>query len=72
MKDRIVYGVATISAKGQLAVPVNIRRELGLKEGDKVIILKRKDNAGFSFIRIEMMDKLMDRLRTDDEFFKKL
>jgi AbrB family looped-hinge helix DNA binding protein len=72
MKDRIVYGVATISAKGQLAVPVNIRRELGLNEGDQVIILKRKDNAGFSFIRIEMMDRLMDRLRTDDEFFEKL
>jgi AbrB family looped-hinge helix DNA binding protein len=72
MKDKIVYGVATISAKGQLAVPVNIRRELGLNEGDQVIILKRKDNAGFSFIKIEMMDRLMDRLRTDDGFFEKI
>jgi AbrB family looped-hinge helix DNA binding protein len=72
MKDKIVYGVATISAKGQLAVPVNIRRELGLNEGDQVILLKRKDSAGFSFIKIEMMDRLMDRLRTDDEFFGKL
>lgn len=72
MKDKVVYGVATISAKGQLAVPINIRRELNLKSGDKVIIVKRRDNAGFSFIKLDMMDKLMDKLRTDDKFFIKL
>lgn len=72
MKDQIVYGIATISDKGQIAIPVYIRKELNLNKGDKVIIIKRKDNAGFDFIKLEMMNKLMDKLRTDDKFFDKI
>jgi AbrB family looped-hinge helix DNA binding protein len=29
--------VATLSSKGQLTVPLEVRRQLGLKQGDKVI-----------------------------------
>ena len=36
--------LARISANGQITVPVEIRRELKLKEGDKVIFFK-KDNG---------------------------
>jgi AbrB family looped-hinge helix DNA binding protein len=72
MKDAIVYGVATVSEKGQIAIPVQIRNELGLKGGDKLLIIKRKDNAGFTFIDLKMMDRLIDRIRTDEEFFEKL
>jgi len=36
--------LARVSANGQITVPVEIRRELKLKEGDKVIFLKR-DNG---------------------------
>ena len=36
--------LARVSANGQITVPVEIRRELKLKEGDKVVFLK-KDNG---------------------------
>jgi len=36
--------LARVSANGQITVPVEIRRELKLKEGDKIIFLK-KDNG---------------------------
>jgi len=36
--------LARVSANGQITVPVEIRRELKLKEGDKVIFFK-KDNG---------------------------
>ena len=72
MKDAIVYGVVTISDKGQIAIPIQIRNELDLKGGDKLLIIKRKDNAGFSFINLKMMDKVMDKIRTDDKFFEKV
>lgn len=32
--------LAKISANGQITVPVNIRKALGLKEGDKVIFIQ--------------------------------
>ena len=72
MKDQIVYGLVTVSDKGQISIPVNIRRELNLESGDKLFIIKRKDNAGFTFIKLEMIDELMDKIRSDEKFFKKI
>ena len=72
MKDQIVYGLVTVTDKGQISIPVNIRRELNLDSVDKLFIIKRKDGAGFVLIKLEMIDKLMDKIRTDQDFFNKL
>ena len=72
LKESIVYGLSTVSDKGQIAIPVNIRNELGLAKGDKLLIIKRSDNAGFTFIKLDLMDKLMDKIRTDEKFFGKI
>jgi len=72
MKDQIVYGLVTVSDKGQISIPVNIRIELNLESGDKLFIIKRKDNAGFAFLKLEMIDELMDKIRSDEKFFEKI
>ena len=35
--------LAKVSANGQVTVPVEIRRKLNLKEGDKIIFFERND-----------------------------
>ena len=35
--------LAKISANGQITVPVEIRRLLGLKSGDKILYLQKRD-----------------------------
>ena len=35
--------IATLTSKGQLTLPVSIRRKLHLKAGDKLEILSKKD-----------------------------
>lgn len=35
--------LAKISANGQITVPVEIRRLLGLKSGDKILFLEKQD-----------------------------
>lgn len=35
--------LAKISANGQITVPVEIRRKLGLKSGDKILFLQNQD-----------------------------
>ncbi len=72
MKEAIVYGVSTVSDKGQIAIPVNIRRELGLEKGDKLLIIKRSDNGGFTFLKLDLMDKLMRQISKDQQFFEKI
>jgi AbrB family looped-hinge helix DNA binding protein len=39
--------LARVSANGQITVPVEIRRALKLKDGDKILFLKR-DNGEYS------------------------
>lgn len=70
-KMRIVYGMVTVSDKGQIAIPVDLRNDLDLEKGDKLMVLKRKDEAGFTLLKIDKMDDLMHKLQEDGEFFKK-
>ncbi len=71
-KQRVVYGVATVSNKGQIAIPVDARRDLDIKPGDKLLVLKRKDGAGLIFIKIDRLDELMFSIQEDEEFFEKI
>ena len=36
--------VARISVKGQVTIPIEIRKKLGLKEGDKVVFMEQGNN----------------------------
>ncbi|MEW6663496.1 MAG: AbrB/MazE/SpoVT family DNA-binding domain-containing protein [Bacillota bacterium] len=36
--------IARISSKGQVTIPIEIRKKLGLKEGDKVVFLEKDNN----------------------------
>lgn len=51
--------IAKISSKGQITIPVSVRKALKLKEGDKIIILEDKgrfyiENAAMvAFSRVE-------------------
>ncbi|OYT25265.1 MAG: hypothetical protein B6U95_09925 [Thermofilum sp. ex4484_82] len=42
----MVYGIVTVSEKGQIAIPVDARRDLNIETGDKLIVLKRKELGG--------------------------
>ena len=35
---------STVTHKGQVTIPINIRKELGIKEGDKMAFVKIKDS----------------------------
>lgn len=36
--------MAKITSKGQITIPIDIRRKLGLKEGDKVLFIESGNN----------------------------
>jgi len=71
-KRRIVYGVVTVSSKGQISIPVAAREDLNIKEGDQLLVLRRRDDAGLVLIKLDAMDEFMSRLQEDEEFFLKL
>ena len=48
--------LAKVTSKGQVTIPVEIRKKLGIKNGDKVLFI---EDAG----RIYMMNSSMEALR---------
>ena len=46
-------GVAKISSKGQITIPVSVRTKLNLKAGDKIVILE--ENGRFYFENSAML-----------------
>ncbi|KUO40478.1 MAG: hypothetical protein AVW06_02420 [Hadesarchaea archaeon DG-33-1] len=68
---RIVYGVVTVSDKGQIAIPTDLRNDLRIKVGDMLLALKRRDDAGATFVKMDVMDKFMNKIREDEGFFLK-
>ena len=55
--------LAKVTSKGQVTIPVGIRKKLGIKNGDKVLFI---EDAG----RIYMMNSSMEALREAQMAFK--
>ncbi|MDR0284884.1 MAG: AbrB/MazE/SpoVT family DNA-binding domain-containing protein [Propionibacteriaceae bacterium] len=55
---------ATVSSKGQIVVPAELRRRLGLKAGDTVVFDTRADDQEAVFRRRETWDELSARFHS--------
>lgn len=54
--------LAKVTSKGQITIPIDIRRKLGVKEGDKILFVEDRG-------RIVMMNSSMEALhRAQDAF----
>jgi AbrB family looped-hinge helix DNA binding protein len=48
MKGVPIMEVAKITSRGQITIPIDVRKKLGLKEGDKVIFIEEGNNIIFA------------------------
>ncbi len=70
--NRIFYGMVTISEKGQIALPVDIRRDLNINTGDRLLVVKRRDNGGILLLKQSIMDNIITQIQDDDDFLNKI
>lgn len=54
--------LAKVTSKGQITIPIDIRRKLGVKEGDKVLFMEERG-------RIFVMNSSTQALRKAQEAF---
>jgi len=64
-KDIKFYGSVTVGERGQVALPVDLRRAQGINSGDKLLVLGRdeKDAAGVFLMKADMLSKMMERFK---------
>jgi AbrB family looped-hinge helix DNA binding protein len=57
-----VHGLITVTDKGQVAIPVEIRKELGIEQGSKLLVVKRDDGKGINLIKTDVLDDFVNKL----------
>jgi len=61
-KLKIFYGSIKVTDKGQIAIPIDIRRELDIEAGNKLFVIKRKDGKGINLIKEDELEKFLNNL----------
>ncbi|MFB6134330.1 MAG: AbrB/MazE/SpoVT family DNA-binding domain-containing protein [Halanaeroarchaeum sp.] len=49
--------IVTVSSRGQVSIPADIRRDLELDEGSKLLVISKGDNILFKKIDAEVIDE---------------
>jgi len=57
------YGWITVSEKGQIVIPADARKELDIKTGDRLLVLKRKDKKGLVLVKQDLLNKFLDKIK---------
>lgn len=57
----IQVSISSISSKGQVTIPKEIREELGIKEGDKVIFLLDGDRAIIKKVNEQKLSNILSK-----------
>lgn len=61
-KRKLFFGFIAVTSKGQIAIPAELRQELDIKKGDKLLAIKRKDNKGINLIKVGAIDNFLLKL----------
>ena len=64
-RRRKFFGLITVTNKGQIAIPIELRRELKIKQGDKLIVLKRNDGQGINLLKADAINGFLEKLTKD-------
>lgn len=60
-KNIELAGTATIGPKGQVVIPVNVRQQMNIEPGDKVVVLYLPDRQAVGFIPQANLQHLIDQ-----------
>lgn len=61
-KRKKFFGFIAVTSKGQIAIPAELRKDLDIKKGDRLIVVKRDDNKGINLLKVETVANLLEKL----------
>jgi len=64
-RKRVFFGMITITNKGQISIPSEARKEIGIKTGDKLLVIKRADDKGINLIKSDTIDDFIKKASRD-------
>jgi bifunctional DNA-binding transcriptional regulator/antitoxin component of YhaV-PrlF toxin-antitoxin module len=65
------FGSTVVGPRGQLVIPVEARRELGIDVGTKLLVFNQFRGRGLTFVKVEAVEELLNVMsRRITEFAK--
>lgn len=65
MKQFKFWGSATVGTKGQVVIPAEAREVIGLKEGEKLLIVSPSDSEAIVIIRPNILEQHLKAMQTN-------
>ncbi|MBN2078424.1 MAG: AbrB/MazE/SpoVT family DNA-binding domain-containing protein [Spirochaetes bacterium] len=54
------YGSVKVSERGQIAIPLELREDLGIKKGDILLVGRRADNRGLVLVKPDIVEEIFN------------
>ena len=67
-----VFGSTVVSPRGQVVIPVNARRELGINSGDTLIVCGSPHGQGLLLFKVEAVEQILGLMSEQLSNFEKL
>ena len=67
-----VFGSTVVSPRGQVVIPVNARRELGINSGDTLIVCGPPHGQGLLLLKVEAVEQMLGLMSEQLSNFEKL
>jgi AbrB family looped-hinge helix DNA binding protein len=59
-----MHGSVTVGTKGQIVIPVEARKKLGIEEGDKLMVITKGDMA-VGLVKVDDMQRMLEHLNQE-------
>ena len=64
-KDISLAGTATVGPKGQVVIPAEVREQMGIAPGSKLVVLYVKHKKSVAMVPVEQVQRLIDAMGED-------
>ena len=72
MENEMNYNILTVSTKGQISIPIDIRKKLGIEEGTKISIYCYENNIILKPIPKLSKEEIEEEFRKEQEWAKEV
>jgi len=72
--EPVILGIVTVNDKGQIVIPVDARAAIGVRSGDKLLVMMHPSKAGVTLIKPDGLEtyakKMLEKLSDAKKSFK--
>lgn len=63
--DEAIYGMVTVGERGQIVIPAEARRDLGIEPGDKLIVMRHLGHAGIIAFKMQAVREFLEMFQRE-------